>query len=837
MNALPILFWLSLLLPGAAIARRLLPQELRGGILPCLAVWWMTTLVVLAPVVILAYIMRVPLSALSALVAAFIAWGAFDLIRGRVWRGTRTYVLAIIGVAGAVILLDVVLAERVGAIMNNDARVHIARIRFLLEHGMSNDDPFIQTPVRYLYPIYHTNLIHALQAVACKILSIDPLHMWFGSLGASRLMIASSAAYLAWVVLGGLWAPWAAALIAVIHRAPYDYTLYPNQLAPWFAAPIALAVVIRVLSATWREQGINVWCTLCLVGGVTAVVGMIHPLYAGFFVVIAAPFAGVVAVWRLVRRRTGMATAIVTVSVLVTVGGMFPLVSQLMSVPAGATGNVAPPSERAVTRRTRESAASQLVESELPVEQRADPKPGNADAEGNARASVISAQDGFSIWKVGDSRWIGRTFGRGFTGGLWGFPAWRLLVLAVGTFIAVRLVKRKEALLLAAAIGTIQAIVTIPPLCTEAIRFLGAHWMILRFETLAFVLWIPLSIPALAAALEFWRPWRLGATLVLSTAIALLALAIGWAHGSFVRPYSPQLWWDRAMAGSAAQRSGRLHGLVEQQSWMQGAIPEDAVVVCGRLTGTWVAMLRGSSLVCSERSSTGVPRGATRVLQTAEMLDDRTDEMRRALLFDHYQVTHVLYAGRAPEWVEYWALDTSCAHGHTVAELRNEPNPALTVQQEIANAGRDVLRGNAEGAHCQLLQLVQEHPEIPIAWYQLGNAEMSLMNPAAAQHAYEMAWSLDLEDVRFVLMRGNALQAQGRLDEAIAAFRESVALAAGKQDDGLAASSCFNLGNALTRAHRRAEAEVEFRRALEFDPEHQKAAEALKILGISPKAR
>ncbi len=160
MNALPLLFWLSMLLPGAAIARRLLPQELRGGILPCLAVWWMTTLVVLAPVVILAYIMRVPLSALSALVAAFIAWGAFDLIRGRVWRGTRTYVLAIIGVAGAVILLDVVLAERVGAIMNNDARVHIARIRFLLEHGMSNDDPFIQTPVRYLYPIYHTNLIH-----------------------------------------------------------------------------------------------------------------------------------------------------------------------------------------------------------------------------------------------------------------------------------------------------------------------------------------------------------------------------------------------------------------------------------------------------------------------------------------------------------------------------------------------------------------------------------------------------------------------------------------------------------------------------------------------------
>ena len=167
MNVMPLLFWLALLLPGAAVARRLIPQELRGGVLPSMAVSWMTTFVVLAPVLIVGYLARVPTAPMAALLAVFIMWGAIDLLRARAWVGTRHAVVAIIGIAGAVVLIDLVLAERVGAILNNDARVHIARIRFLVEHGLSNGDPFIQGPVEFPYPIYHTNILHALHAIAC----------------------------------------------------------------------------------------------------------------------------------------------------------------------------------------------------------------------------------------------------------------------------------------------------------------------------------------------------------------------------------------------------------------------------------------------------------------------------------------------------------------------------------------------------------------------------------------------------------------------------------------------------------------------------------------------
>ena len=88
-----------------------------------------------------------------------------------------------------------------------------------------------------------------------------------------------------------------------------------------------------------------------------------------------------------------------------------------------------------------------------------------------------------------------------------------------------------------------------------------------------------------------------------------------------------------------------------------------------------------------------------------------------------------------------------------------------------------------------------------------------------------------------MLMLGNAFQAQGRIDDAIAVFRTTVVMATDVQDDGLAASACFNLGNALVRGGRKAEAVVEFQRALQFDPEHLKAIEALKVLGVSQTTR
>ena len=135
------------------------------------------------------------------------------------------------------------------------------------------------------------------------------------------------------------------------------------------------------------------------------------------------------------------------------------------------------------------------------------------------------------------------------------------------------------------------------------------------------------------------------------------------------------------------------------------------------------------------------------------------------------------------------------------------------------------------------LYVLRNRWHIAGGWYQLGNAEMTLGRPGAAVRAYSMARSLNPVDARFALMLGNALQAQGRLAEAMATFREAVALATRARDDGMAASGSFNLGSALIRAGRQPEAEAEFQRALQFDPEHQKSAEALNILGTAGSAR
>ena len=144
--------------------------------------------------------------------------------------------------------------------------------------------------------------------------------------------------------------------------------------------------------------------------------------------------------------------------------------------------------------------------------------------------------------------------------------------MAIGTFLAVRMAHRREALLLAATIGVVQAVVMTPPLCTEAIRFLGAQWMVSRFEALAFVLWIPLSVPALAAVLEGIRPWRAGKALLLSSTIAVLALFAAVAHASFVPPYSLAGWLERGMASRSARLDDRYRGLVEQQEWMRSGV-------------------------------------------------------------------------------------------------------------------------------------------------------------------------------------------------------------------------------------------------------------------------
>ena len=134
-----------------------------------------------------------------------------------------------------------------------------------------------------------------------------------------------------------------------------------------------------------------------------------------------------------------------------------------------------------------------------------------------------------------------------------------MLVLAGGMVLVVAVLRRREPWYLLWIIVTIQAIVMTPPVCTLALRFLGAHWMLERFETLTWVLFYPLSVPILAAVLErfgqatWWRRggdaptlgtrivssiWRWRLPLPLVTA---LGIAVALAHATHRRPYNLSL--------------------------------------------------------------------------------------------------------------------------------------------------------------------------------------------------------------------------------------------------------------------------------------------------------
>ncbi len=885
MSLLPITVFLLLLLPGLALARRLAPDELRGGLLPGIAASWMTLLVVLAPLVIVGYLFGAPLWALNALLVAAIAWGALDALRRRAWKGAGALLAGAGAFALLVLAIDLYLSYRHGAILDNDSRVHIARIRFLMEHGLTNSDPFIRTPHEYPYPIYHTNLWHALVASVSSLTGLDPVETWFNALVVSKLFIATGAAYLAWSVFGGQWAAAVAIVMIVVNRGPYTFSVYPNQLAPWAMLPVAVGVLSRALASQYGERPWSWTRTACMVGGTAFVVSAFHPMYGGFLAVLATPVACVVCVERLLRKRSAY-TALIATAAVGACALAFPLASRGLTARGvdrnvvlalespewhakrdamreamrlertrprdaeaetsglGATGRDPSRSERAPDEAA--AAAEEAARRQGP----ADDAAGNAMAgAGNSRAGVeeppdapaaaadaprkpkrhhlIRPMDGFDFYDRGGDDWIARSPWRGFLGGFSGVFWWRLWLLAACTGLAVWRLRRIEPLILVGTVAAIEAVVLIPPLCTMALKFLGAGWMLGRFETLAFVLWTPLGLPALAAVIEAARAWSLPRRFIAEGLLCAAAIPLAWLHASHRAPYDWTRFRAEAMKSEGARVGRQLAGLMKNQQWMRDAMPEGAVVLSGTLTGTWIAMLHDASLVASERSSTGVPGGRLRRVHVDEMFSPDTDEGRRADLFDFYGVTHVVVAGPTPIWARYWTVGGTRGHGHVVLKLRQFPDADLLWLREVMVAAAQLDRGNPRGAIERIAPIAELHPDSAEVWYTLGNAQMVLRERVdLAEQAYRRAVELDAEEPLHALMLGNALAAQGRHDEAERVFEDCVKLALLQSNPLVAAASAFNRGNSLYQLDRYEEALAQYERALEFDPRHRKAQTA-----------
>lgn len=268
-----LLILLALLLPGIAVARRVFPDLVRGGLLGLIAVGHVCTLTILAPVSIVGYMLNWPVAVLQWAIAAMIVAGVLDMVIVGWWRELSRQLGAALSLGLLILLADLACGLLVGAHTDGDAIYHLARIRFLLDNGLSNQHIYFEFPAWDHF--YHTNLWHALLAACAGMAGSDHFAAWSVSLAWVKLLIASSYYFAAWCVYDRPWAGWAAAVAAVASLAPSTILAYPNQ----FGSHVFICFGIGLLARMSWAPG---WRPAALLAAISFLLGQIHGLYAIF---------------------------------------------------------------------------------------------------------------------------------------------------------------------------------------------------------------------------------------------------------------------------------------------------------------------------------------------------------------------------------------------------------------------------------------------------------------------------------------------------------------------------------------------------------------------------
>lgn len=594
-----LVFWLALFFPGYAVVRRWFDDESESGLLGVVALSYLLTLGLLSPVSILCYVLRAPVWVFAAYIVVIVVAALADLTRTGSWRELAGLGKQAIGLGLLIVALDIVSGAMVGGYSIGDAQVHLARIRFLTDHGFSNLDPFVSAP--YFYPIYHTNLLHALHAGCVKLTGVDRFGVWFVSLAWAKVLVNSAAYYLAWCIFKSRLAGWAAALFSIVLWSPVPYTLYPNKIAPLFVVAMMFAFVVRILAedCTWRR------CTLLAIGAL--LLGQIHALYGAFAGLALGPPLCVCAVRALAKKRPDRNWLMVAV-VALTLAGPFLFVS---------------------AKYTR-------------------PREVQLDASGRP---VIEFEETRRFHHF-DNNWIMYRFDRALGNYWWLGLGWG----GVAVVIAVQGKSRRGALAALGILGTVSVFLYVPPLCTLLLRLTEREWILARF---GFVL--PLGFTVFAAgslAVVIEQYVRLAALRhLLLLPIAALALLYGF------RP-EPFSWSShiKKLTLPAQQRQLPLRRVRQTGAFAREHIEPGATVLTSPEEALSLVMLVDCYVVAARSSSNGVLDLPQRRADLETMIDVNTSIEERnsqltklASLLAKYNVRYYLSVhGETPPWRREW---------------------------------------------------------------------------------------------------------------------------------------------------------------------------------------
>ncbi|MFQ5492332.1 MAG: hypothetical protein ACE5GE_16600, partial [Phycisphaerae bacterium] len=477
-----LLFWLGLALPGYVLLRRFTPDDLKSGLLGTLGLSYLAVLGGLSPVSILCYVVGAPLWVFSGACILAVLLALYEMIRRRWWGDLGRLLLAGLCLEMLLVLVDVVMGARVGTFMIGDARVHLARIRFIVDHGFSNLDPYVSAA--WFFPTYHTNILHALAAACVQITGQDHFAVWFVGLAWAKILVAAGSYWLAWCIFQKPWPAWASAVFVIAVVGPVNYVLYPNKLCPYWAIPCIIGFAIQAL------QGPIGWRSCVKLGVAALVLGQLHGLYALFAVLLLGPILGVACLYKIIRKRPDRWISAACL-LAISVGLPFPVISKLKTPPpavAEGTAQAGQPDFNALTKApvTPDANKGQFIEL--------------------------------------DSGWVMRNPRRGFGAG-YGF--WRFGLLILGAALAMTTPHRRRAGCMIAVTAVAVAVLFFPPLCTALVRALGRDWILGRFE---FVLRLAVIVLVPSAAVYWLNPigrfwWSRGLV-----SVVILVLAVLYAH-------------------------------------------------------------------------------------------------------------------------------------------------------------------------------------------------------------------------------------------------------------------------------------------------------------------
>jgi hypothetical protein len=705
-------FWIALALPGYALVRSWDRESLRRGFLFGLARCYLASFALLTPLAVLGYWLSWPLWPLSSAVVVGVVVGAAVLVRDRhAFVAALRKPTALAAVSCILIGCDIWLGLRAGAHTQGDAGYHIARVRMLIEDGLSNWDPIVAQP--RLDIIYHTNLYHALIAVSGQLTGSDAAIAWLATWPFAKLLVAAGVGQLACCVFGSAAAGWIASLGMLVSQTAYSVLPFPNTLAPVALLPMGLCAASELWADAARAKRAAAW----LAASAMALAQM-HALNAIFLAMIVGPaLLGVLLVrGALTRLRApgarikagpswrvlvlGMLACCASSPWLVVAGG--PRMQVLFQLALPTLQSAAPlpqPNERTLTSLREDGKQPARLEASAPTAQQPEPstrEDGDQSAQPEAAAPTVAdvkqpdaatppptaaqhtTESVKAVYKAERFRKLGNGMSVYEAGKLRGPFDSNVIMLAV---IVLSLVLRpsKQLGMLALFVAVTCAWLLVPALCSVLLFVTGAPWAALRIAQvfpIAFYALVPAAPLLWLSRIPHASAWTKRAELPLAAA----ALAIGSLQINHGEAWTPERLWEHAVGFEAR---AQWEGMAARQALLCGPIPKGEIVMAHPRWDYGLPMLCRNSVIALApgRGWHGLAFMHERRADVDEFFHERTSGPRRTELMRKYQARYVYTSQRIARRIVRSSPKTS----RILAEAR--PGAVLEIDTNIHEAG------------------------------------------------------------------------------------------------------------------------------------------------------